>query len=198
MANPRRVRAFRDLRLEGALRGEGPRGQTLEYKLTDEFGRPVDPASGASSGITPDTLNDLQKREKTELDARKPEDLTTEQRAQFMRDYFDDALGRIGGHDALGEIGDKHGAAAGGDALYRHGASGGAGIVREAINEVKPGAVKGETGRLGEQSKDALMDIMANPESKRDFLDRLGELRNRNTERPDWTRNDFFRFRDAR
>jgi hypothetical protein len=180
----------------GGLDGVGP-DEAFAYQaiFAAEGGVAVDPNSGASGGITPGTLKDLQDRGKTEIDAEKPDDLTMEQRAQFMRDYFDDALGRIGGHDALGEIGDKQGAAAVGDALYRHGPSGGAGIVRDAINEVKPGAVKDETGRLGQQSKDALKDIMADPETKREFLERLGSIRNDRTRERDWPRNDFFRFR---
>ncbi|MEW5994121.1 MAG: hypothetical protein AB1744_06970, partial [Candidatus Zixiibacteriota bacterium] len=77
-----------------------------------EGGVAKDPTSSASGGILQATLDDARKRVPGLEGANTPSDLTLDQRAAVMRDYFDQSLRTAGGSKALENIGDRNSAAA--------------------------------------------------------------------------------------
>jgi lysozyme family protein len=105
-----------------------------------EGGAATDPKNGAASGITGTILRRTQGRNGVPgLEGiQQPEQLTLAQRAAIYDWYFD----KVALHDVsnggtrLGAISDRDTAAAFADSLFNHGATGGAGPIRKAINAI--------------------------------------------------------------
>jgi hypothetical protein len=105
------------------------------------------------------------------------------------RAYFDlgYSLGPIGGAAALEAMQDIGAATALADALFRHGATGGAEILRKAINEIDPGRVP-ENGRMDQALFDAYVALAADPATRPALGVAVTAFRNE--DRPDETRRN--------
>lgn len=160
-----------------------------------EGGDHIDPNSNASSGITPQTLEDARKAGAVPgLDkVQNPGDLSTDQRAGVMRWYFDKTMARAGGSAALDKINDKLAAGALADTLYRHGSSGGATLIQKAINRVNGNQNLKVDGGMGNDTLKAYSDLLSKPETRNKLLNELAEMRDRATEGKETARMDHYR-----
>ncbi len=147
------------------LPGITPTEQYVYAKIfAGEGGAGNDPNSSASSGILRQALRDAQAANVPGLDGvANPRDLTIEQRTILYQFYTDRAFHTVGGGAALDTIPDPQTAAAVADTLFRHGNSGGAGIVQKSINDVIGGLPADERQRLGVSSVD--LDGAMGPET---------------------------------
>ena len=171
------------------LIGRLPRLQSTEKRaymeiFAAEGGNSVNPKNGATSGIKDDTLDQLihKKWVKGIKRGTKAKDLSLNQRAGIYRDYFDFAMNEVGGSSAFGRIDDAAAASAVADTLFRHGRTGGGQLIREAINKLAPGtlAMRGATGKklpFNETALKAFQTAIADPVTRRKFLDALADLR---------------------
>ena len=130
------------------------------------------------SGIEQDTLDELIAKRflRNIKPGTTPKSLSIEQRAEVYRAYFDFALSLAKGSATLTRIGDPEATAAFADALFRHGRTGGARLIQQAINRVARTKV-GTTGPAGEQTVRAFAGLAAAPKSRRLLLDALGDER---------------------
>lgn len=166
-----------------------------------EGGNAVDPASGASSGILRSTLGAAQKAGVPGLAGiTDPKDLNADQRAQIMRWNADQAFRTVDrsqpGHNVLDAIGDPYAAAALHDTMYRFGNSGGAEIVQQAINDVQKGRVV-QDGQMGPGVLQAYREMVQNPATRPQVLDKLGDERSQKLQDDEVSRNEYFRFRST-
>ncbi len=173
-----------------------------------EGGTGVDEKTGAASGILPGTLHDLQERRRIDRLplGTAPDDLTMDEKAKIYRAYIDDGLKHVGGSGALERIGDDAAAASLADTLFRHGATGGAELVRAAINDVVPGSVR-QAGQISpdgntvsrhtmnEEAFAAYRKLAKDPATRRKLLDALKWQRD--FDKPgEAARTEHFRFPD--
>ncbi|CCG42730.1 hypothetical protein [Magnetospirillum molischianum] len=180
----------------GKLPGAGDNEKFVYGQIyAAEGGNAVDPASGASSGITRQTLIDAQNAGAVPgLDkVRQPKDLTADQRAGIMRWYFDNSLRKVGGSAALETVGDPQTAAALADTLYRHGSTGGANLIRAAISGVDGNADIQKSGSVDSATFSAVTKLAANPESRDKLLNKLADLRDAATHGYEADRIDHYR-----
>ena len=172
-----------------------------KYSIVEIFGqeggRASDPNGTASSGITQTTLAQSRRDGIPGLgDITQPSKLSNEQTATVMRHWLDKGLGQAGGIGALDAINDNHAAAAMADTIYREGATGGANLIRDAINNVQPGATS-EMGGLKPSDINTYTNLAANPDTRGPLLDALGDARD--GKRPnEMSRNDHFRYQESR
>lgn len=160
-----------------------------------EGGNAVDPNSGASSGVTKQTLEDARNAGAVPgLDkVKSPGDLTADQRAGIMRWYFDKTMEKAGGSAALDKIGDKLAAGALADSLYRHGSSGGTKLIQDAINRVNGNKDLKVDGGMGKDTFDAYSKLVSNPEARDKLLNTLADLRDTATQGKEKDRMDHYR-----
>jgi hypothetical protein len=160
-----------------------------------EGGNAVDPSSGASSGITKQTLEDARNAGAVPgLDkVKSPGDLNADQRAGIMRWYFDKTMEKAGGSAALDKIGDKLAAGALADSLYRHGSNGGTKLIQRAINQVNGNSDLKVDGGMGNDTLNAYNKLVTNPETRDKLLETLAELRNSATNGQERDRMDHYR-----
>lgn len=160
-----------------------------------EGGDQVDSKSQASSGITPQTLEDARKVGAIPgLDkVQSPGELNAEQRAGVMRWYFDKTLARAGGSAALDKINDRLAAANLADTLFRHGSSGGATLIQKAINDVNGNNKLKVDGGMGPDTLKAYTDLLAKPETRNKLLNKLAKLRDEETGGKEKARMDHYR-----
>ncbi len=165
-----------------------------------EGGDDIDRSSGAMSGITPSTLDELIEKGfiKGISKGTPPTAIPLDQRAEIYRAYFDFALNRAGGSTALSRIPDADTAAALGDTLFRHGRTGGAKIIQNAINSVSAGSVA-VSGPVGPNTMGAFIRIAADPNKTGRLLDAIGNerakaVRGTRNEHGELKRIDHFRF----
>jgi len=168
-----------------------------------EGGDEIDPSSGAISGITPSTLDELIEKGfiKGIAKGTPPTSIRLERRPEIYRAYFDFALNRAGGSSVLSRIPDADAAAALADTLFRHGRTGGARILQNAINTVNPGAVS-VSGPAGPETLRKFIGIASDPNKVGRLLDAIGNeraktVRGTSTERAELKRIDHFRFQKS-
>ena len=159
-----------------------------------EGGNIKDKDGSASSGILQKTLDDARSRVPGLENARTPSDLSPAQRAAIYRDYLDQALHGVGGHQALDRIGNIKAATALADTVFRFGTGGGARIVQQAINEIAPGTIKAIDGKMGPETLTAFTRLASNPSTLARLLDEISRTRTRETRGAERDRNDHFRF----
>ena len=141
-----------------------------------EGGNTKDPLGSASSGILQKTLDSARGRMPGLLGVKTPSNLTPDQRAAIYRDYINQALARVGGYQALSGIGNDYAAAVLADVLYRDGTTGGANIVRAAINQISPNSVT-PTGRIDQATLDIVARLASAPAGLAQFLKAIGDMR---------------------
>ncbi len=105
--------------------------------------------SSAYAGITDGALKAAQKSQPELKDVERAKGLSEKQAAKAYRGYFDDALRRYGGAQALESIQDAKTAAAVADTLFMQGANGGARLVKQAVNKTIGELTPEERQRLG-------------------------------------------------
>lgn len=168
--------------------------RTYMETFAAEGGSDVNPTNGATAGITRTTLNDLIDRSKVTgiPKGTAPKALDRDERARVYRAYFDDALHTADGSKALGALNDPEAAAAFGDTLFRHGRRGGTEAVQNALNTVTAGAIAVD-GKMGPATFGELRAVIADPISRRQFLDALAAERKEAAIREEMRRNGLGR-----
>ena len=177
-----------------------------------EGGFKTDDSSKASSGITPDTLRDLQAEARRRGDevsfagVSDPAQLTADQRVAAYDYYLETrGLAKAGGAEALDQIDSPHTAAAVADTLFQHGATGGGRVVQQSVNDVIDSLPPAERERLdlsriatdgvvGRQTLDAVTTLDGNGYGQ-DLRDSIAEQRRKALPEPNlYNRYDHFRF----
>jgi hypothetical protein len=165
-----------------------------------EGGNEVDRFSNAASGITPATLDELIDRGLVKGIGKgtPPKTIRLDRRPEIYRAYFNFALDRAGGSTTLSRIPDADAAAALADTLFRHGRTGGAKILQNAINSVNPGAVS-VSGPAGPETLREFIGIASDQKKVARLLDAIGNERARavrgtRNEKGEMIRIDHFRF----
>jgi hypothetical protein len=125
-----------------------------------------------------------------------PEDMTTTQRAEVMKDYLDNVMHRVEGKGAALEKLDYETAAALASTLYHKGATGGGKIVDKTLKAVKPGVNLGVSAGMGPLTFDTIKKINDNPESKWKFIEKLADNRQEASLPREKEMIDFYRFRE--
>ena len=159
-----------------------------------EGGNARDPRGSASSGILQRTLDHARARVPGLDGANTPSDLNAQQRAAIYRDYFDQAMRTVGGHEALNRVDNREAAAALADVLFRFGPGDGARIIQQAIESVAPGSIASIDGRMGPATLSAFNALVADAASLRALLDAIAVFRNQRTGDQEQDRNGHFRF----
>ena len=158
-----------------------------------------DAADGKTvSGLTVQTLRDLDKRYGMKLPSRRAAgDLTSKDRARLLVNYGDYSFERIGGRAAYDKFPDDHAAKTLFDTTVRHGASGGSVLVRKALNAVRSedeSPLSEAEGRIGPQTLDRLISVRKDPQRRERFYEALADERTK--EYPEeWARFDHFKIR---
>jgi len=136
------------------------------------------PKSLTASGITQGTLNDLINRGKIKgIDKDTPPyKLTTDQRAQFYKSYFNDKLHSVGGSEALNQLPDRHAAQTLADTVYRQGQDGAAESIQSAANRVKLGIVATDK-KFGPDTFKAYKTLTDDSKTRDQFYKALAEER---------------------
>lgn len=160
-----------------------------------EGGNAIDPNSGASSGITKQTLEDARAANVVPglAKVKSPSTLNADQRAGIMRWYFDTWMAQAGGHAALDKIDDQLAAGALADTMYRHGNSAGTKLIQQAINQVNGNKALAVDGGMGMETLAAYTNLLSAPESRNQLLHKLADLRDTATEGKESARINHYR-----
>lgn len=174
----------------------------MEIFAAEGGDRPT-PNGTALSGITQTALDELiaKRYVKNIKPGTMPKSLTIDERAKVYRGYFDFALSLAKGSKALTRIGDPEVTAAFADTLFRHGRTGGAGLIQRAINKVSLTKVSTK-GPAGEQTVGAFAKLAANSKTRRLLLDALADerrnkVKNDSNAKGEFIRIDHFQFQKS-
>jgi hypothetical protein len=161
-----------------------------------EGGFRLDPRTrSVKAGVTPGTLKTITPQlEKQGVDTSGgPRSIDEKDFPKVYRAILDEALKQVGGSKALEQIPDKTTAAALGDAIFRHGKTGGAQVFQRAINAISPGAVPIGT-IIGPKTFPEIVRLAGDSKTRSQFLDAIAKQRKaRVADQNEWTRFDHFR-----
>jgi len=150
----------------------------------------------AVGGIKKDTLDMLRAGVPELKSVAETSDLKVEHMPAIYRAFFDNALRKAGGHEALNSVPDSSAATALAAAVFRVGDGGGGTIIREAINHAAGDEIVTPYGVLDKAALAAYNDLASRPDTRYQLLDKIGELRGQKY-RSEPKLNDFFRFRET-
>jgi hypothetical protein len=149
----------------------------------------------AVGGILNRSLQEAKAKAPDLTGLRSTADLKVEHMPTVYRAHFDNALRKAGGHEALNSVPDSSAAAALADTIFRSGEGQGANIIREAINDVGGDGTVKEKGILDHATLAAYNNLVGQPETRYQLLDKIGNLRDDAND--EGKRNEFFRFRET-